>query len=216
MYNEYSVKFKTQFLELISIARQMKKHIVTFQDGRILGTDETLSSLSIVYYDNEKYDLFKESGFCFTLTFVLNELVAYLKRNNILEPVYQINHFGINHCKGGEILENQFRFANEILNMEMRCRYLMTESDHTVIDYNIKEDQTFNATLELKKKEGSTMYILNNRYIMSTFSSIHPVTKSDKITVDIYELPDKRSFLSKFTIIKKSCIIEEFIKYRFL
>ena len=213
MYSTEMNKFKTQFLELIPIAKQMKKHIVTFQDGRVLGTDETCASLSIVYYDDEKFDLFKLPMFRgLSLTFILNDLIAYLKVNNIMDHYYEINQYGI--CYSRNNLDNQFGYSKVILDMEMRCRYYMTDSIHTIDGYNIREDQLFNQALELKKKDGSTMYRLDNRYFMSTFSSIHPVTKSDKMTVDIFELSDMRSFLSKFTITKKNCIIEEYIRYR--
>lgn len=217
MYSEDLKKFKEQFLELIPFARQMKKQIITFQDGRILGTDETCTSLSIVYYDNEKYDLFKTNGFRgLSLTFVLNELVAYLKVNDIRNSEYDINRFGIFQIYGLEHLDNQYKYAIEMMNMDMRCRYYMSESNHTIIDYNLREDQKFSSILEMKKKDGSSIYNLNDRYLMSTFSTIHPVTKSDKITVNIYESIDKTSFLSRFLITKKNCLIEEFIKYRML
>lgn len=216
-YDELYLRFKLQFLELISIAKQMKKQIVTFQDGRILGVDETFTSLSIIYYDNEKYDLFKEDLYKgLSLTFVLNELIAFLKNNDLSSSQYYIDQYGIHQISTNRCFENRFVFEKEIMNMDTRCKYYMSISNHTIVDHNIRQDQCFNSILELKKKDGSTMYNLDNRYLMSTFSSIHPVTKTDKMFVDIFELPDKRSFLSKFKITKKTCVIEEFIRYRFL
>lgn len=217
MYSEDLKKFKEQFLELIPFARQMKKQIITFQDGRILGTDETCASLSIVYYDDEKYDLFKIDSFKgLSLTFFLNELTAYLKVNDIRDPKYNINQFGIFQIYGFLHLEHQYKYAIEMMNMDMRCRCYMSESNHTIKEYQLREDQNFNSILEMKKKNGASIYDLDNRYLMSTFSTIHPVTKSDNIIVDIFESFEKTDFLSRFLITKKNCIIEEFIRYRML
>lgn len=209
------LNFKTQFLELIKIGKQMKKSIIKFQDRILLGTDDTVSTLSILYYDDQKYDLFKlKDFFGVSITFRVNELLAYLKINDIMKPNYIINNYGIFDMESKMILENEEKISREISNMQSRCLFYMQTSQHNIESYNLKEDDTFANILNLKTKDGSVLYNLDNRYFMSTFSSIHPVTKSDQIILDIYDKRDSNDFLSKFTITKKNCMIEEFIKYR--
>ena len=76
-------------------------------------------------------------------------------------------------------------------------------------------DETFVNLSFMKAKEGSVMYKLDDTHIMSTFSSIHPLTKQDTITISIYDMSDK-TFLSVFHIEKKNCHIDEYIRYRML
>lgn len=209
-------EFKTKFISLLKEAKQMKKAIVTFQGGFLLGTDETFSSLDVLYYNEEVYDLFELPQYKgLRVTFVINELIAFLKEYDILEEQFIIDKYGICSKLNKQIyLMSNIIYQSRIDSIFGNYMMYKTIGFHTIESFDIRKDEEFNSLLSMKKNSGSVMYYLQGRYPMSTFSTIHPVTKSDKMTVDIYEIPNNNAFLALFTIYKKTSKIEEYIAYR--
>ena len=206
--------FKDQFVDLVKVAKKIKKPVVTFQNGMIMGTDDSCATLSTITYDIEKFNLFQITDYQnMRLTFHINELIAWLKNFNIHDEYTLINDYGIIDPKCILLSEENFKIQMDQMFQRVQL-YMNFNGRKTLENYPIREDELFENALQLKSKEGSILYNLDNRYLMSTFSSIHPVTKSDKLLVSVYELDDGSSFLTDFVIKKKSEEIHEYIRYR--
>lgn len=212
--NEEEKLFKEQFLDLIKVAKKIKKPFITFQDECLLGTDETCASLSTISYNTDKFNLFKLPNYKnLKLTFYINDLLSWLKSFDIMDNHTLINSYGIIDPR--TILLSDTNYAFQINQMFQRVQlYMNYVGMKTLVDYPIRKDEKFEDILKLKSSDGSKFYNLENRYMMSTFSSIHPVTKTDKMTVSIYELDGGKTFLADFFIKKKEEEIHEYIKYR--
>ena len=69
-----------------------------------------------------------------------------------------------------------------------------------------------------RKTDGTYPYIKNingNNFYMTLFSSIFPLNKTDKIDLEILDLPETNTFVSKFGIIKKKSNITIYIYIHF-
>ena len=81
---------------------------------------------------------------------------------------------------------------------------------------NLKCDESFNDALSKKMSDGAYTYILNMRYPMYMFSSLHPVNKSDKIKCEIFDIGDNKTYMAHFIIYKPKYMIHEYIRYLYL
>ena len=206
-----------QFLDIIKLAKQMKKSIVTLQKDCIMGTDETFSSYSELYYNTDQFDLFHDKE-DIKFTVPINDLIAFLRTYNI-NSNYSLNHFGLlftldemNMRPFSHLFHNE-DYYHKMIGLRDRSYHYKNIG---IMKYNNQSlDETFINLSFMKAKEGSVMYKLDDTHIMSTFSSIHPLTKQYMIKIIIYYMLDK-IFLSVFHIEKKNCHIDEYIRYRML
>ena len=67
----------------------------------------------------------------------------------------------------------------------------------------------------LKASEGAKMYTIDKRFLLSSFNSIHPANKSDKVDLIIRDY-DQYSFMAEFIIYKKkeNYQLHEFLRFR--
>ena len=200
-----------QLLELLKIAKQMKKDIICIQKDCIMGTDSTFTTYSELYYNSDKFD---EDIFRYNITIVVNDMVSYLRKYEE-EKDFRITVYGFinNNPYDASLYSNQDYYIR-LLGLRNRS---YNYKNIGFLAYNNFElsDENFMSAVSIKTKDGAVMYKLDDRHIMSTFSKIHPLNKADKISVSIYDMPDK-TFLSIFHIQKKNCYINEFIRYRLL
>jgi hypothetical protein len=80
---------------------------------------------------------------------------------------------------------------------------------------DLKANEQFNEILAKKSSEGESLFRANNRYIITLYTGLLPVNKSDKIALEIYNV-DWRSFISKFMINKGKFIIFKYVSYIYL
>lgn len=209
------IEFKTQFLELIKIAKKIKKPIIQFQDEFLVGVDYNFNLLSTITYDTTKFNLFKLLNYKnLKLVFSMNNLLAWLKNNDFMDENVIITEHGI--LKRDDIFLSDDYSKNIIEAMFYRIHmYMYHEGVKTLENFPIREDETFENLLKLKSKDGVVFYNLKGtNYIIPMFSSLHAVTKSDKLLVDVYDLKSSKSFFMDFYIKKKNEEVHEYIRFR--
>ena len=188
------------FLDLIKIIRSMKKTFIFIDKDIIYGTDVTYSTISIIYlpYNTNM-----------TFAFSILELTALLRNTKQL----LILSDGVINESQQYILNN--RDLEKIFRQKIQHLFLIKNNKVLLHIEDLKEDECFKTALTMKSTDKMMMCNINNTFLMSTFNSIHPVTKSDKISLNIYDNGIK-SFLSEFIIDKKKYCIYEYILYRYL
>jgi hypothetical protein len=95
---------------------------------------------------------------------------------------------------------------------------LNTVSSMLVPNYreeNLRSNDRFNSIISSKAADGASLFIINNRYMMYIYSGLLPINKSDKVTLDIYDV-DNYSFLVKFIINKGKFTINKYVKYLYI
>ncbi|MDD3121912.1 MAG: hypothetical protein PHC62_00185 [Candidatus Izemoplasmatales bacterium] len=213
-----------EFLDLIKLSKQMKKPIVKFQPHKLIGIDEQFASITTYEINEEKFPLFHEmkvnDNQPLELTVIINDLIAWIKKVDF--DKVNIVQWGFFYDEGKTYFPNDFdlmravnQLTSKVMNLTSCDPYISDMYSKLIIDhYDLRGDDQFEELLKLKTVDGSRMFHLLNQYMMSTFSTIHPLTKSDKISVSVYELEYGASFLAVFHIIKKGQLMNEFIRYR--
>lgn len=176
--------------DIIKIAKSMKKEYVHITPKYILGTDINTNTLSIIYI---------ESGEEYLGT------TAELEGKGVPEFA---------ECMTEEILRHRFVYL--LQKVSPIALYGLVSPIEGFENIDISENENFlNTSRNIKSKDGAKMFKLNETYIMSNFSSLHPINKSDKVYLSLYPC-DAISFMSKFVIDKKKYEIHEYIRYLYL
>lgn len=199
-------------LEALQVAKSMKRPIIYVHNGYLLGTDPTFSTLSRIILSEPIEDLPMPFGSKMNEVYSGNKLYAAMVKSpdtffsfykKLTDNIY-INSFD----------EESIRVR--ILGIQHRCEEIMSHATYIGGLNDITKNPDFQSMLSLKTGDGAVMYNYDTRYIMSTFATIHPVTKTDVLDLSIYHI-DNRSFMAKFICKKKkSIVVEEFIRYRYL
>lgn len=99
----------------------------------------------------------------------------------------------------------------------MNNAYQITSSYPIIFQIDdLKEDEYFNDAIGRKMADGANPYVLNKKYVMYIFSSLHPINKSDKVGCEIYDLQDNRTYMIHFIISKPKYTIHEYLRYLYL
>ena len=64
------------------------------------------------------------------------------------------------------------------------------------------EQEFMNKVAKLKVADGMTRYFFDKTYLITSFSKVHAINASDKVSVSIYEY-DQDSYLYDFLVDKK-------------
>lgn len=177
-------------IDIIKIAKSMKKEYINITPKYILGTDINTNTLSIIYTESEEEYL---------------GTIAELEGKGVPEFA---------ECMTEEILRGRFAYLlTKIAPIALHQTVSPIEGFECI---DISENENFlNTSKNIKAKDGARMFKLNEKYIMSNFSSLHPINKSDKVYLSLYPY-DNISYMSKFVIDKKKYEIHEYIRYLYL
>lgn len=170
-------------LDIIKIAKSMKKEFVEISNSYILGTDVNRCTLSIIYESSPDY--------------YIGTLAELMDKN---KPDYWIPEEVLKHNLDG-LMSRTFNLVNN--------------TEPIKICDNLKDDEFFLQVLSNKAADGADLYRLDTQHMMYTFSSLHPINKSDRVSCSIYNC-DERSYIANFIIDKKKYKIHEFIRYLYL
>lgn len=176
--------------DIIKIAKSMKKDYIKITPKYILGTDVNTNTLSIIFIETgEEY----------------MGTVAELEGKGVPEFA---------ECMTEEILRDRFIYL--LAKISPMAFYGTVTPIEGFDCLDISENENFlDTSRNMKAKDGAKMFKLDQTYIMSNFSSLHPVNKSDKVYLTLYPY-DEISFMSKFVINKKKYEIHEYIRYLYL
>ena len=201
-------------VEALQVAKTMKRPMVYICDGYILGTDETFSVLSRIILPDRITDLVRPFAAEFNNIYYGDRLHAMIMKDpDLFHSFYQqLGDIYINTL-------NEYDIKCKLLSLQRRCENILSTAQFAGGLTDITKNPNFESMLKLKSGDGMIMYNYTNQnnelFMLSTFISIHPVTKSDTLDMQIYNV-DNRSFLAQFTCKKKKMVIEEYIRYRYL
>ena len=184
-----------------------------------------------IFYNHKLYNTLDSNIFAVT-TFVPIEfsepmIINYRQLNAFMKTITIETKFEFQYSKNSRYIINT---SGDILNIEEPSQYTMSLL-YNRVDYinKLSMNTSFykcgDVTEELenaftyKKADGTYPYIKNingNNFYMTLFSSIFPLNKTDKIDLEILDLPETNTFVSKFGIIKKKSNITIYIYIHFI
>lgn len=205
--------------EAIIIAKTMKRPIVYITKGYMFGLTEDCSTLSSIILSDEISDL--QRPICYYTSQIINCDSAKLSKISNATPSL---FFGYYKQIAPDVYIDTMSETDLFVRVQpviSRCMEYKNTSKLILECTNLtKIDELFNKAVSVKTKDGLVIYSKcsadNLVLFMSTFVSMHPVTKSDTVNLQCYGI-DRYSFLAQFEIVKKkSLTIQEYIRYRYL
>lgn len=192
------------FISTYTLGKSLKQQYYLMNDKAIMGTDKLYGMLSVIYLD-------KPCSIDSNISFKKNSLVDFIKHNEN----YTFNENEYSLCCN----DNVFYLVNDISNniLQLYSRVCEVENINNLLytRNNLRDDDNFNNIISYKKNDGMSVYNIENRFIMTLFSGIFPINKSDTVDLNIYHV-DSISYLSKFIIHKKKYDILLYIRFRYL
>ena len=201
-----------QFLNVYTVAKTLKSSFVVIYKGMILGTDENINYLAVTYH--EYYDNAPEDStiYCYEK----NELAKFFKQYENINVQVSLEH-GILYGNNGAIYPMIFqqRFAKQVVDKYYTIHTKTVISIPSFYASDLRGDETIETLIQMKKSDGIVKYMPDDKHMMTLFSTMLPVNKSDGLKLEIYDV-DEFSFIAKFTIIKKKYTITKYFRFRYL
>lgn len=192
-------------LDIIKIAKTMKRPIIHVTPNYILGTDNDFCNLSIIEI---------------SLDNIPRIFTAYV---NSIVPIDKSDKINYNRM---ELLDDIYidiwiepDIQTQILLLFKKISEVLLSNPKLLInnmDLLSEEYINFRQKSTMKVSDGhSWIYLPSNQnsIIMSIYSQLYQLNASDKAFCTIYDL-DYRSVLAKVDIIKKKYTISNYIRYR--
>lgn len=202
---------------IFTLVKQVKKPLVKiYPNGTIIGTDEQFASLNI--YIPECVNCNLEIPYIFRTT----EIAAFMRDIVELNTAMIFSEYEIVMplTKLGRFVDIA---KSVILTNHLELNYRFDELYSKIIDLQsypiLHRDEDFQKykpeMLSMKMSECSRMFSVDERFIMTSFNSIHPVTKSDRVELIIRDY-DYYSYIAEFIIYKKKdkSQLHEFFRFR--
>ena len=205
------VNVNTSMLEhLFDIVKKVKKPIVKiFPDGRAIGTDEQFASLNIIvdHANSDQYAL--------PFIFITKEITAFMKQDYYNNLTFDNFSFMIKSGIDIITLDNHIELNYKI--DELYNRVMSQELTKPILYVEEYFNQSIPEMFSLKSSDGARMYSfgVDKKFLMSSFNSIHPSTKTDKVDLIIRD-SDYYSYTAEFIIYKKKANYElhEILRFR--
>lgn len=203
---------------IFQLSKYVKKPIIgIYPDGRVVGTDEQFASFNMIISDKILNDI-KEYNFEFPYIIISTEISAFMRniqanyaplifsryeiatnRKKQIDNVCLVNHLELNYYLEDLYNKTMITLSNKILYKEENFQNLIPDM------------------FSLKVSDGAKMYSfgVDNKFLMSSFNSIHPANKSDKVDLIIRD-HDEYSYTAEFIINKKkeNYQLHEFLRFR--
>jgi hypothetical protein len=207
---------------IFTLVKRVKKPLIKiYPDGRVIGTDEQFTSLNILEYDDIRYNI--------DIPYVIKttEITPFMRELSKSEEYeFTFTPYEVTmRCKytikekDRETIVRGFEFLFNHMELSFQFDELYNKAAHTMsypILYTAEEFQKTNPKMFfLKASDGAMMFGVDNRFLMSSFNSIHPANKTDKVTLIIRDY-DIYSYTAEFIIYKKkdNYQLHEFLRFR--
>lgn len=182
--------------EIIKMAKSLKRQIVEITPHFICGSDSNMATFSIIYL------------------------------NGSVQVDDDLYYFGAASELAKYELYSQNKYAYEMLKPRMQyLRYTCQHIDNNRLLFqydNVTKESGycmpgFIESLNAKAKDGSRFIYDNDcaEYIMSSCSTMHPINKSDIVSVYAWEYTPI-TFMVRFDIDKKKYAIHEYVSFLYL
>lgn len=209
---------KNEFMDIVDLVKAMKTDIFYISGPNILGTDSEFRTLKIVRMNS---------------VFPIKVLATTLSLQSFVKGFSSAMELSID-TETGTIMEYPCIGFSSIFNCNLlhpdfyntigRIEYLYNISEFLntrkpdVYIQSLHSTDSFLEAMGKKSKDGNLIFDVgqyadtDRHYLISTYSGLLPVNKSDKLNLSIYDLDDSR-FMAHFSILKKKLAIELYISY---
>lgn len=191
--------------ELIDKLKVAKNDFVLLFGNLIIGIDSHFSYLKVYHVSGFKNEKLNNLKLCVNF----NELVAFRKLLTPNDMLY-LNNNTITQYNGSLL----FNLSNNLI-MNIYYIYVRMLEQPPICRKrydNLRDNENFENIISMKASDGASSFILDN-YCMILFSSMLPVNKSDKVSLEIFDYGS--NFISNFKIQKKKDI-ELYIYIKFI
>lgn len=199
------VRQAEQLETIFKLVKLPKKEIVAFYpNGLIFGTDINFASVTELI----PYESFVPLPYPYEVN--IKELTSFMKAvSNCKDGVIHYTPHDIQLIMGNGHLESlpMYFGVNDLGNLYLKYANIKSKPVAQKIELSSTEEM-----FKLKLADGAKMYDIGGKLI-SSFNSIHPVNKSDKVDIMIRD-HDSISFTVEFVIYKKNCELHEFFRHR--
>lgn len=192
-----------EFKLLNKMVKALKCEFIFIMPEGIIGSDKELTTISYIQADTKcikSYELTKDIWSELVKTVEASSSKETLEYNKVIGKLYAINRIGMNPVLG--------MWHNLVHEMYMFCK---STPDINIPD--LKADSQFNEFLTYKAKDGKFDYKVDSTHIISLFSGLIPVNKSDKLSLEIFDIGNENTFISIFNVNKGFCTVRKYIKY---
>lgn len=192
-----------EYNRLYDIVRAMKNcETFLIYPDKIIGTDKEYITLSEVICDTRVtrfYEMEKSA-----LKLILDRCKELGIESNT-DPEQYIDTYSIKRIWNNE-LEFKRDYVYNIISSKLVPEYRIAD---------LKADNNFNEIMNKKSGDGASLYRINRKYILTLFTGLLPINKSDKASLDLYDIDD-RSYLARFTICKGKFTVYKYIVYLYI
>lgn len=175
----------------------------------IIGTENVTTSLCQIICDTKIDGYITDDGRAVDSYEIDKEVLKLISEksqenlnNDKFNPEAYIAKYAI---RGYRLTELEILYANMANDLQNRfvpdCR----------ID-DLKSNAEFMSIMALKSGDGQSLFRANDRYILTIFTGLVPINKSDKASLELYDI-DGYSFIAKFIINKGKFTINKYVRY---
>lgn len=211
------IKDRNTLEYIFTLVKQVKKPLVKiYPNGTIIGTDEQFASLNIFIPETVDYNI--DIPYIFRTT----EITAFMRDISIYETSMIFSQYEIIMplTKLGKYIDMS---KSVILTNHLEFNYKFDDLYSKIVDMQLypilyRNDEFHKSNykmLSMKMAECSKMFNVDERFLMTSFNSIHPATKSDKVELIIRDY-DYFSYIAEFIIYRKkdNSQLHEFLRFR--
>ena len=211
------IKDRNTLEYIFTLVKQVKKPLVKiYPNGTIIGTDEQFASLNIYIPEIVNYNI--DIPYIFRIT----EITAFMRDISIYETSMIFSQYEIIMplAKLGKYIDTT---KSIILTNHLELNYKFDELYSKIADIQlhpiIYKNEEFHKSnfdmLSMKLADCSRMFTVDERFLMTSFNSIHPATKADKVELVIRDY-DYYSYIGEFIIYRKKdkSRLHEFLRFR--
>ena len=159
--NNNRMDFK-EFNNIVKIIKAMKCKIFTIGPNDIIGSDEFMTTLTVVRINtsaNKYYEFTKELFDTMIKDISLSNSADKLDYNKVMDKLYSIKRISF------------------IPVIELYNRVMISITIPSIYIDNIRLDDNFNNSIAMKADDGSILYKIDDRHLISIFSGLLPINK---------------------------------------
>lgn len=194
--------------EALKIAKTMKRNYIFVTPTRMYGLDIEKGALSIIDIESNI-----QLPFAGEVSSILNakKKELFLNKNTptFLNEYKQItDDMYLNFWDEPKVIDLIMSAYNN-LNTLLNGRFTRLAYSNSDLE---KNEEFMRNTYGIKTDEGYRKYVFEN-YYLDCFSKVHCISKSDKVSLNVYDV-DPYSFIYEFFIDKKKYVVKEYFRVR--
>lgn len=188
--------------QLLGDVKVLKSEYVTYQNSALIGTDMNVIYLKLTATSTD-YSLYGIRGFN------VKNMSVFAKECSDNDILRLYGNTLVNTVNGHSVQISDIKTDEAIF---LSANNLV--SGNPVYTVELTEDEIFNKIISGKTGDGATIIYVGG-YPVSLYSTLLPINKGDKTTIEIYNNgPTEPTYVAKFIIEKKKKqIVDVYVRY---